>query len=73
MKADIDDLELELWLRRRDRGEIKWTTKDGTEIPIKDMTDSHLENTINMIVRNEDAKEYYFAGLSGLADKDWVF
>lgn len=62
MKADIDDLVLERWLRARDRGEIVWITKSGDEIPINKMTDSHLENAINMIRKknefNDAAAEY---------------
>ena len=41
-KADISDLQLEQWLRRRNAGLLVWQTKDGTEIPVKDMTDSHM-------------------------------
>ena len=64
MKADLKDLELEQWLRAREKGEIKWVTKDGREIPINEMTDTHLENAINYIVERE---EMIFNG----PDIDW--
>lgn len=63
MKATLEDLERELWLRDRNAGTIIWTTKDGKEIPINEMSDEHLLNTINMIKRvknyQERDQEYY--------------
>lgn len=56
MKAKLRDIEYELWLRMRTEGTIVWTTKEGQEIPIKDMTTSHLINTYNMLLR-KTAKE----------------
>ena len=71
MEADLIDLLKERWLRNRNSGNITWTTRDGKVIPIKDMSDSHLENTINMIIRNENKREQqlyaYYEGLGG----DW--
>lgn len=57
MKADLHDLYLELWLREREANNIKWTQKDGKEIPINQMSQKHLINTINMLTDKED--EFY--------------
>lgn len=48
VKASIEDLKLERWLRRRESRNIVWTTKDGCEIPIIDMTDKHIDNAIKL-------------------------
>ena len=58
-KATIQDLKLELWLRQRNSGSIIWTTKDNKNIPIKDMDNNHLVNTIKMLIKQEEEKEYY--------------
>ena len=38
----ISDLELEVWLRRRNNGSLVWRTAKGERIPLKDMSDEHL-------------------------------
>lgn len=57
-KANIQDLKLELWLRQRNSGSICWTTKDGKNIPISDMRNDHLVNTIKMLIKQEE-EEYF--------------
>ena len=57
-----EDLERELWLRKRNSGELAWTTKEGKTIPLKEMTDKHIENCLQMMERidtlNEAAAEF---------------
>lgn len=58
VEATLDDLELELWLRQREKKEIVWTTKQGVQIPINDMTDDHIINAIKCITRQDEKLEH---------------
>ena len=70
IKADINDLQLELWLRHRNNNSIVWTTKQGENIPINQMTDEHLINTINLM---EKIKEYKMFQLEHEGEIEAVF
>lgn len=53
-RAVLEDLLQEQWIRDRNSGNIVWVTKNGESIPIKDMTDQHLQNAINLLSEHED-------------------
>ena len=57
MNADADDLKLELWLRRRNSGELVWSTKANTKMPIKDMRTQHIINALNMLERQNELED----------------
>lgn len=43
--ATLEDLKLEQYIRKRNK--VVWKTKSGNIIPLKDLTDEHLNNIIN--------------------------
>ena len=56
-QATLNDLLKEQWLRDRNNGNLVWITKEGKTIPIKEMTDEHLRNTINHLIRKEELED----------------
>ena len=52
-----EDLMLEMWLRAREQRKLIWKTKDGKEIPLKDMSDSHLQNALNMLIKHSEMED----------------
>jgi len=40
---------------------MNWTTKDGVEIPITEMTTSHIENCIKMMERSGNTHSWFYA------------
>lgn len=54
--ADLNDLYAERHRRHliNKKSGLVWVTKDCKVIPIEEMTDSHLENTIKMLERNRE-------------------
>lgn len=57
IQADYSDLEKEYWYRIRNSGELVWKTKDGKNIPIKDLSIEHLVNILNFLNRIDDEEE----------------
>ena len=79
IKATLDDLKLEAWLRNREKERIVWTTKVGFDIAINKMTDTHLANTIAMLERQEEEAsrrldEYWehLEALGSIGDTDFI-
>lgn len=66
-RATIEDLKLEAWLRDRNSDQIKWKTKDGSLISIKDLSNSHLNNILNMLER----EALFMEALESIGDLDF--
>lgn len=64
IKADYEALKMEQFLRLRERGELVWVTKSKKVIPIKNLSDEHLANIINIF---ESEEMDLWEGLDG----DW--
>lgn len=54
MIATIDDIRLEQFLRNRNSGKLIWKTKEGKMIPLKELSNEHLTNILNVYYRNKD-------------------
>lgn len=52
IRMDIQDIEK--WCNTYEGFNYpKWTTKEGSQIALKDMTDEHLRNTISLVRRKD--------------------
>ena len=47
-RTELEDQVMSLFVRG------VWLTKEDEEIPITEMTEQHIQNTINMIQKNKD-------------------
>ena len=72
--ASLEDLYRELWLRERNNGTLVWETKYGTKVPINNMSDQHLINTIKMLVIQQDEAFDAQEALGSIGeDPDWLY
>lgn len=70
MIATEEDLRLEYWLRKRNSGRLMWRTKNGDEISIKDLSDKHLVNILDMFDARHDYEIDKYEYNELLADLD---
>ena len=54
MIATLEDLKFEQFLRNRNSGKLVWKTKEGKIIPLKELSDEHLTNILNVHSLNKD-------------------
>lgn len=67
---DFDDFLLQKLIMENEAEQLYrrdvWRTQDGVEIPLDKITDKHLQNIINMIVREEPDF------VNGFDAEDWL-
>ena len=47
-----------LWGEQKRRNKVYWKMKDGNLIDIENMTDEHLDNTVNMLGKMVDDRAF---------------
>lgn len=69
IKAGKKEIELELFLRMRKKS-LVWETKQGENIPLAELSNSHLVNIYNMLNRLEELQEERDEIMDHLGDMD---
>ncbi len=57
--------------KRVEKVESTWTVRDGTIIPLKDMTDLHVQNALKMVLRKSADYNAYCDQYRGVDISDW--